>query len=78
MATADLNRMETSIDNRMETSVDNRNIDNVMSVPTFYSQFIAESYHEIESRSNDLSYLGYQVVSVTPILSGKFVVLGKK
>lgn len=66
------------VSNRIETSVDNRNIDSVMNIPVVYRQLIAESFHDIDKKSNELNSFGYQVVLVTPILSGRFVILGKK
>lgn len=65
-------------DNRAKTSVDNRNIDSTINTPFVYRQEIADSHHDIAKKSNELTALGFRVVEVIPILSGRFIVLGEK
>lgn len=77
----DNNRLGIPSSNRVSENIDsvmNLPSANVSTSPAVYRQVIADSYHDIESKSNSLNDLGYHVVSVTPILSGRFVILGRK
>lgn len=45
---------------------------------TEYKTLVADSYHSIENIANELLALGYEVQQVTPVLSGRIVLLGGK
>lgn len=72
------NRIGVVQSSRSQITVANTSIDSVMLQNGQYHQIVADSYHDIDKKSNQLFADGYKVISITPVISGRFVVLGVK